>query len=94
MLNTTLPVDRTQLPLVPEKACSLYTLQGATTDPGLIAHLDMPNRVDDDMKWLVIYVMLSRVCSLACLKNNGHVDGGSTNVFPKNYRRRAAQDYH
>lgn len=71
VLNATLPVDRTQLPLVPEKACSLYTLQGATTDPGLIAHLDMPNRADDDMKWLIIYVMLSRVRSLDCLKTTG-----------------------
>ena len=83
VLNATLPVDRTQLPLVPEKACSLYTLQGATTDPGLIAHLDMPNRADEDMKWLIIYVMLSRVRSLACLKTTGM----STEKARKRFRK-------
>mgnify|MGYP003311580169 CR=1 FL=1 len=40
-------VQRTQLPLMPEAACPLYSLQGATCDPGLIApvsytHLTLP----------------------------------------------------
>ena len=71
VLNETLCIERTQLPIYPEKACSLYTLQGATTDPGMIAHLDMPRRADDDMKWLIVYVMLSRVRSLDRLKITG-----------------------
>ena len=84
VLNATLPVDRTQLPLVPEKACSLYTLQGATTDPGLIAHFDMPSRADDDMKWLIIYVMLSRVRSLDCLKTTAISAEKAQALFRKN----------
>jgi hypothetical protein len=102
VLNATLAVDRTQLPLVPERACSLYTLQGATTDPGLFAHLDMPKRADGDMKWLIIYVMLSRVRSLEGLRTTGMssekaatrirsiIEGGPptmiTEVFEKHFR--------
>ena len=57
----TFQVQRTQLPLMPEAACPLYSLQGATCDPGLIVHFIMPKRADDDIKWLIVYVMLSRV---------------------------------
>ena len=64
-------VTRTQLPLMPEPACPLYSLQGATCDPGLIAHFIMPKRADDDIKWLIVYVMLSRVRSLSCLRSIG-----------------------
>jgi len=56
---------------MPEKACSLYTLQGTTTDPGLIAHFAMPKRLDNDIKWLIVYVMLSRVRSLDRLASLG-----------------------
>ena len=61
-------VKRTQLPLMPEPACPLYSLQGATCDPGLIAHFAMPKRADHDIKWLIVYVLLSRVRSLARLR--------------------------
>ena len=64
-------VQRTQLPLMPEAACPLYALQGATCDPGLIAHFVMPKRADDDIKWLIVYVMLSRVRSLSRLRSIG-----------------------
>ena len=57
-------MTRTQLPILPEKACSLYGLQGNTCDPGLIAHFTMASRLDNDIKWLIVYVMLSRVRSL------------------------------
>ena len=67
----TFQVQRTQLPLMPEAACPLYSLQGATCDPGLIAHFIMPRRADDDIKWLIVYVMLSRVRSLSCLRSVG-----------------------
>ena len=43
-------VKRTQPPIMPEKACSLYSLQGATCDPGLIAHFEMPKRADPEIK--------------------------------------------
>lgn len=31
----------------------------------------MPKRADDDIKWLIVYVMLSRVRSLSCLRSIG-----------------------
>ena len=71
VLDTTFGVERTQLPIMPEKACSLYTLQGATTEPGMIAHLALPRRAGADMMWLIVYVMLSRVRSLDKLKTTG-----------------------
>ena len=62
----------------------------------------MPNRANDDMKWLIIYVMLSRVRSLDCLKTTGmstekaaarfrkFIEGGPnkiiTEVFEKHFR--------
>ena len=39
--GTTMHVQRTGLPLMPEPACPLYSLQGATCDPGLVAHFIM-----------------------------------------------------
>ena len=73
--NASLSVKRSQLPIMPAAACPLYSLQGATCDPGLIAHFVMPRRADDDIKWLIVYVMLSRVRSLSSLK--------STHLNPK-----------
>ena len=64
-------VHRHQTPIMHEKASSLYALQGTTTDPGLIAHFNMPNRLDGDVKWLIVYVMLSRVRSLEKLASVG-----------------------
>ena len=49
-------VIRTSLALTAYKACSLYSLQGATALPGLIADFAMPARLGDGMKWLVVYV--------------------------------------
>ena len=67
--GATLTVARTQLPLMPAEACPLYSLQGATCDPGLIAHFTMPNRADSDIRWLIVYVLLSRVRSLSQLRS-------------------------
>ena len=92
--GATLHVQRTGLPLMPEPACPLYSLQGATCDPGLIAHFIMPRRADDDVKWLIIYVMLSRVRSLACLRSiglNGKIrkiiEGGPPAMIAENFER-------
>ena len=60
-LNIT--VQRTQLPLLPEPACSLYILQ----DPGMIAHFAMPIRADSALQWLIVCVLLSRVRGLDSL---------------------------
>ena len=92
--RATLSVRRTQLPLMPAKACPLYSLQGATCDPGLIAHYAMPNRADDDIKWLIVYVLLSRVRSLANLRSVGltikikHIiEGGPPTMLAENFER-------
>ena len=69
--GTSYKVSRSQLPLMPAEACPLYSLQGATCDPGLIAHFSMPKRADDDIKWLIVYVLLSRVRGLANLRSIG-----------------------
>ena len=87
-------VQRTQLPLMPEAACPLYSLQGATCDPGLIAHFIMPKRADDDIKWLIVYVMLSRVRSLSCLRSIGLnakirkiIEGGPPSNLAENFEK-------
>ena len=64
-------VDRLQLPILPEPTCPLYGLQGTTADPGLWAHWNMPARMDPEVKWLLVYVMLSRVRGLDCLVSSG-----------------------
>ena len=87
-------VKRTQLPLMPEPACPLYSLQGATCDPGLIAHFIMPKRADDDIKWLIVYVMLSRVRSLSSLRSIGLtpkirkiIERGPPSMLAENFER-------
>ena len=55
-----LKIKRTAFPLWPEKACSLYTMQGTTASPGLVAHMTLPARSPADIKFLAVYVMLSR----------------------------------
>ena len=64
-------IDRLQLPIMPIEACPLYGLQGTTADPGLCAHWAMPRRMDAQVKWLLVYVMLSRVRALDCLASFG-----------------------
>ena len=92
--GVTFEVSRTQLPLMPEAACALYSLQGATCDPGLIAHFTMPRRVDDDVKWLIVYVLLSRVRSLSCLRSVGLtsnirkiIEGGPPSMLAQNFEK-------
>ena len=93
--NGVLKVARRQLPLMPAEACPLYSLQGATCDPGLIAHLAMPKRADEDIKWLIVYVMLSRVRSLANLKCVGLntkirkiIEGGPPAMLAENFENK------
>ena len=92
--GVSLKISRTQLPLMPEAACPPYSLQGATCDPGLIAHFCMPRRADDDIKWLIIYVLLSRVRSLSRLRSVGRsskirkiIEGGPPSVLAENFER-------
>ena len=67
-------VARRQLPLGPAKVLPLYSMQGMIAEPGLVAHWVLPPRLDHDIKWLVCYVILSRVPSLKQLISVGLSD--------------------
>ena len=62
-------VSRRQIPLMPAPVVSLYSTQGTTADPGLVAYWFFPQRCTDTIRWLIVYVMLSRPRSLATLKS-------------------------
>jgi hypothetical protein len=64
-------VKRSQLPLAPAKVLPLYGMQGMTAEPGLVAHWILPPRLEHDIKWLICYVILSRVPSLKQLVSIG-----------------------
>ena len=61
-------VVRRGLPVVCVKASTLHVLQGTTADPGLIFHWIFPRRVTGPIRWLAIYVALSRVWLLKNLR--------------------------
>ena len=67
-------VARRQLPLGPARVLPLYSMQGMTAEPGLVAHWTFPPRLDYDIKWLICYVILSRVPSLPQLMSIGLSD--------------------
>ena len=62
---------REQVPLTIATASTLYTLQGATTTPGMIYHFRTPRRISGVMKWIATYMALSRVQSLKQLRSIG-----------------------
>jgi hypothetical protein len=62
---------RGQVPLTIATASTLYTLQGATTTPGMIYHFRTPRRISNIMKWIATYMALSRVQSLKQLRSIG-----------------------
>ena len=62
---------REQVPLTIATASTLYTLQGATTTPGMIYHFDTPRRISAEQKWIATYMALSRVPSLQQLRSIG-----------------------
>ena len=53
-------VTRSQIPLLPQKQCTLHGVQGTTADPGFIAHWTFPLRLPLVSQWLATYVSLSR----------------------------------
>ena len=67
-------VQRKQFPLMPALAMPLYSMQGTTADPGMIAYWFFPQRCSPTVKWLIVYVMLSRPRSLATLTSVGLTD--------------------
>ena len=66
-----LNVARLSFPLMPADAMALYSLQGTTADPGMVAYWEMPQRASKELKWLIVYVMLSRPRSLSSLRSVG-----------------------
>ena len=56
--------------------------------------MEMPKRADDDIKWLIIYVMLSRVRSLSrlrcvglCSKIRKIIEGGPPSMLAENFEK-------
>ena len=67
-------IQRKQFPLTPAPAMPLYSMQGTTADPGMVAYWFFPQRCSPTVKWLIVYVMLSRPRSLANLISVGLAD--------------------
>ena len=67
-------MQRKQFPLTPALAMPLYSMQGTTADPGMVAYWFFPQRCSQTVKWLIVYVMFSRPRSLATLKSVGLTD--------------------
>ena len=70
----TIQVQRRQLPMTIKAASTINTLQGVTTDPGLIFHWKFPRFFSEELRWLATYVALSRPPSLAQLISVGLPD--------------------
>ena len=51
------------------KSSTLHVLQGSREDPGLVSMLYFPRLVKRPMRWLAIYVALSRVRRLKNLRS-------------------------
>ena len=54
---------------MPAAALSLYSMQGTTADPSLVAYCLFPQRCTETIRFPIVYVMLSRRRSLATLKS-------------------------
>ena len=64
-------ITRTQIPLLPQKQCTLHGVQGKTADPGFIVHWTFPPALIKESKWLAYYVSLSRPRSFSQLLSHG-----------------------
>ena len=67
--NQFVKVTRKQFPIMPARVVPLYSMQGTTADPGLVANWCFPHRCSETIKWLIVYVMLSRPRSLDTLRS-------------------------
>ena len=70
-LKTAVQVDRTQIPLLPRKQCTLYGVQGKTADPGFIVHWLFLTNLAAESLWLAYYVSLSRPRSFSKMLSHG-----------------------
>ena len=64
-------IRRKQLPIMPARVVPLYSMQGTTADPGLVAYWCFPDFCSETVRWLIVYVMLSRPRSLKALRSVG-----------------------
>ena len=70
-LTYKLKVKRWQIPLTVTSASTLHALQGTTAEPGMIFHWTFPRRLNKELRWLAVYVALSRVRALKELLSVG-----------------------
>jgi len=70
-MSQSIEVARTQLPLLPQKQCTLHGVQGKTAEPGFIVHWTFPPRLSKESIWLAYYVSLSRPRSFKQLLSHG-----------------------
>ena len=54
---------------MPFEAVALYSMQGTTADPGMVAYWMFPQRCSETIQWLIVYVMLSRPRALSQMKS-------------------------
>ena len=87
-------VIRRNLPIVCVKASTLHVMQGTTADPGLIYHWVFPRRLAKAIRWLVVYVALSRVRRLKSLRSFGLnkdirkiMEGGPPDSLPAQWKK-------
>ena len=73
-LSKGVAVTRYQIPVLPQKQCTLHGIQGKTAEPGFIAHWSFPRGTKDETKWLATYVSLSRPRNFASLLCHGCPD--------------------
>ena len=73
-------VQRKQFPLMPAPAMPLYSMQGTTADPGMVAYWAFPQMCSSTIRWLIIYVMLSRPRCLASLQSIGLTEKVRTTI--------------
>ena len=59
---------------MPALAMPLYSMQGTTADPGMVAYWFFPQRCSTAVKWLLVYVMLSHPRALKKLKSVGDLE--------------------
>ena len=64
-------IRRKQFPIMPARVVPLYSMQGTTAEPGLVAYWCFPDFSTTTVKWLIIYVLLSRPRSLDTLRTVG-----------------------
>ena len=91
--DSVVTVVRTQIPLLPQKQCTLHGVQGKTAEPGFIAHWKFPNGVSSESIWLGYYVSLSRPRSLSNFLCHGIPDRSIIEGGPPDTISSAFSDY-